>query len=216
MRTALGLVGAFLLAFGLAAIDGGWPPRRYPANELSCAVFPVDLAERDLVERFGVENVTSGPITGSDDGPQDGTMVFAGDSTRRLEIFWKDETKRGPSWIIVSRAGSVWRTRTGIAVGADLKGIERRNGLPFRLNGFAMEASGRVESWASGRLQVPNSTGCEEIVELELRDDGTEDQALIRQVSGTQQYSSGHPAMQALNPTVTSIALFYERPIRLP
>jgi hypothetical protein len=216
MRTAFGLVGAFLMAFGLAVLDGGWPPRRYPANELSCAAFPVDLTEQDLVARFGAENVTSGSITGGDDGPQDGTIVFAGDSTRRLEIFWNDETKRGASWITAEHAGGVWRTRTGVAVGEELKGIERRNGVPFRLNGFAREASGRIESWASGRLQMPKSPGCEEIIELGLRYDGTEDQALIRQLSGTQQYSSGHPAMQGLNPTVVSIALYYERPTRLP
>lgn len=217
MKTALALVGVFLLALGLAVLDGGWPPHRQAPFELSCAAFPVDLTEADLVARFGAENVTRGSFTGGDDGPQAGTIVFAGDSTRRLEITWKDDaTKRGASWISVTRSGSVWRTRTGIVVGADLKRIERLNGLPFRLNGFARETSGRVQSWASGRLERPKSAGCEEVVELGLRYDGTEEPALTRQLSGTQNYSSGHPAMQALNPVVMHIGLFYAIPTGLP
>ena len=51
--------------------------------------FPADLGEVDLIKQYGSANVKRAPVTGSDDGPQDGTVVFD-DTPRRLDIVWWD------------------------------------------------------------------------------------------------------------------------------
>jgi hypothetical protein len=125
-----------------------------PFEEFSCASFPADLSETELAKRYGNANVKRAQVTGSDDGPQDGTVVF-GDTARRLEVVWWDpQTRSKLAWVRSRELSSPWQTPNGISIGMDLLDIERRNGHPFR--------------------------------------------------------SSGHPAMQAINPRVASLWVFHD------
>jgi hypothetical protein len=84
----------------------------------------------------------------------------------------------------------------------DLKTIERRNGRPFRLRGFTGEGyPGRIISWGSGRFKSATAAGCTVSIFLLPTDDTEVDPLLGRQL-GLGEFSSGHPAMQALNPRV--------------
>jgi hypothetical protein len=117
-------------------------------EEFSCASFPADLSETSLINRYGTGNVKRAPVVGSDDGPQDGTVVFD-NSPRKLEIVWWDRdggTKL--AWITSREADSPWKTPYGIFLGMDLLAIERLNGWPFRLRGLdGPEGLGVIRSW---------------------------------------------------------------------
>lgn len=108
----------------------------------TCAAFPAGLSETDLIARYGRENVTSAPVFGSDDGPQDGTVLFSGTEGARLG-------------------------------------------------------------------QPAGPRGCVVRIHFQPRYDGTEEFALVRQVRSGREYSSGHPALQKLNPRVAGIWVAY-------
>ena len=63
-----------------------------------------------------------------DDGPSEGTIIFADRPDARVEIMWWDlHVKRYPYAIYVRTAGSRWRTPNGVTVGTDLRTLERAN-----------------------------------------------------------------------------------------
>lgn len=199
----------FLLSSAMRAAAG---QPQIGAFALTCAAFPADLAEADLVARYGRENVIRAPVFGSDDGLQDGTVVFPGAKDARLEVVWRSqETRTAPMWL--KAVGSRWTTFSGVKVGADLLAVERANGRPFRVAGFQTEAQGAVMSWSDGRLgQSPRADNCIVRLHFQPRHDGTDDFGLERQVRSGREYSSGHPALQTLNPHVAVIWLTHQRP----
>lgn len=178
------------------------------SSTLSCARFPADAEAAKLAEQFGAANVVDAQVTGFDDLPRAGTVLFPDDPTRRIEILWRDETsKRRPSAVFVRSEQSRWETVSGVRVGADLRTLERMNGLPFRVGGFRTERSGHVLSWEGGWLAPLPSGICQPLVILQPEDD--DPNGLFRQVAAGSSYASGHPALQKLNPRVVTLALRY-------
>jgi hypothetical protein len=178
---------------------------------LSCQAFPSTLTEADLIARFGAENVTTAPVFGSDDGPEEGTVVFPAVPDARLEIGWTDRVhKRYPGFVTVKSERSRWKTRNGLTIGVDLLTLERRNGRPFRMAGFWTQRQGAVLSWANGRLAEPEPQGCMLLINLQPRYDGTGD-SLMRQVRSIRELSSGHPVLQKLNPSIVRIWIIPSR-----
>jgi hypothetical protein len=178
--------------------------------DFSCRTFHPFLTERELVARYGSDNVSRGPVFATDDGPSEGTILFASQDGRRVEIIWHDvAARRNPSSVWVRGARSQWRTLNGIALGDDLLTIERRNGFPFRLAGFSSERQGALLDWGKGRLRTtPN---CNAGISFQPRTT-TEDPSLLRQVTSLPQVSSGHPAMQKINPKVVALWITYFPP----
>jgi hypothetical protein len=175
-------------------------------REFSCEAFPRDTGEAELVSRYGRDNVRPAGIHGWDDGPQDGAVVFPDQEDLRLEIIWADPRKT----ISTIRArGRRWRSPDGITVGMDLKTIEQRNGWPFRLSRFWGEGyPGGVLSWGNGRLKAQGSGSCAVNIYL-LPVEGMAIDPAIRRQLNVRQFSSGHPAMQALNPRVYQMLIWY-------
>jgi hypothetical protein len=166
--------------------------------DFSCATFHAFLTESELIAKFGGENVTTGPVFGADDGTIDGTILFANRDDAKVEIAWSDpERKQNPLWIVVRGERSRWRTPNGLTIGNDLRTIERRNGWPFRLAGFTSEAHGILRDWGIGRLG--NTPNCDIKVSFQPRAD-LQEVSLLRQVTSLPQVSSGHPALQKINP----------------
>ena len=185
-------------------------PAQSSAFAFSCSVFPASTSEADLIARYGAENVVTAPVVGFDDGPSEGTVVFPDRADARLEIIWLDPvSKRRPVWIFVRGEDSRWRTPSGIALGSNLQVLERANRRPFRLNGFIGEgsSSGRVLSWAGGLLETPNSESCTLMIHMFPRPGLDVPTEVFRQVGRGTNYSSGHPAMQKLNPRVVSMTI---------
>jgi len=96
---------------------------------------------------------------------------------------------------------------------ADLRSLERANGRPFRLAGLRIEGGGggAVISWAGGWLESPQSEVCRMGVYLQPAADGTAPAGVMRQVVSGREYSSGHPAFQALNPRVVALVVLFPR-----
>jgi hypothetical protein len=89
--------------------------------------------------------------------------------------------------------------------------LETLTAGPFRLLGFGTDVSGTVMSWPEGHLVAQDSADCRVRVRLVVPRDNTEDgrSTLFRQLIGEREFSSGHPAMQALNPSVYELFLHY-------
>ncbi len=183
----------------------------------SCDVFHSGNTEVDLQKRFGAGNVTSAlvPWGGAEGDVNPGTVLFGSTVGAKLEIFWSDRTgKRSPQWVSVRGKESRWHTPGGFTLGTDLRTLERLNGKPFRLIGYGSDVSGTILSWSAGALDAQNTKDCRVRLRVgpdwEAIDPATSQ--LINQLKGERDYSSGHPAMQALNPRVYELFLQYAHP----
>jgi hypothetical protein len=178
--------------------------------DFSCSTFPADLSESDLVALYGQENVTTALITGADDPPFEGTVLFPKLDDARVEIAWHDvKTKQNAMWVRIQGQRSRWRLPNGIALGDDLLGVERRNGFPFRLSSFSVEGQGVVRSWGRGRIQNMDTERCRVRISFQPNWEGTGDPLLLRQVVQGREFSSGHPAMQTINPSVRAVWIMH-------
>ncbi len=209
-------MGLYLIAVWFAGTNAqAQSSARLP--DFSCSTFLPDVSRDDLAARFGSENVVAMPILGggAEGDYNDGTVLFANSNDSRVEIFWKDRAaKRRPEWIRVQGGQSRWRSPVGITLGTDLKTVERLNGHPFRLAGFGFDGAGAVLSWAGGNLEAATGSECQLKFWLRPRDSRVDDstrQRLANQVAKDANYSSGHPAIQALDPRVYQMMLVYRR-----
>ena len=177
------------------------------------ASFPPTISAPELVRRFGAQNVTSDSIYLGEGQSQRGTILFAGNSEKRLEILWRDTVRqRFPSMIRVQRVGgSLWTTAEGITVTTRLRTLERLNGKPFRLAGFGFDGSGYVTSWSGGRLAGSGGASCEFRAGLASPGRDATDRRLSGQVTGDRVFSSAHPAMQTLDPRVDRLYLTFKK-----
>jgi hypothetical protein len=183
----------------------------------SCTAFAPNVSEADLRARFGAEHVQTAlvPWGGAEGDYNEGTVLFGKDSDAKLEIFWQDRAqKRHPGWVSVRGDRSSWRTPAGIAIGTGLRALEGLNGRPFRLVGFGSDVSGTVMSWSDGRLTAQDTTECRVRLRLRVAWETTQDgrspqYRQLQQLMGEREFSSGHPAMQALNPSVYELFLQY-------
>jgi hypothetical protein len=188
--------------------------------DFSCATFSPTETHADLAARFGTENVIAAPILGggAEGEYNEGTVAFANDSDSRVEIFWKDRAGKGrPEWIRIQGQQSRWKSPEGLTLGTDLKTVERINRRPFVLAGLGFDGAGAVLSWQGGKLQSVNGAECQLKIWLRPSESRPNNQArvarqrLANEVARDRNYSSGHPAMQALNPQVYQMMLLYGR-----
>lgn len=179
-----------------------------PARLLDCeSTFRPELDASVLEQTFGVQHVGTGKIHTGEGRYHDVTILFPSSAEDKVEIVWKDNSrKRFPAQVWTRGKRSRWRTRSGLTVGMDLRSVETANGRSFRLTGFHWDYAGTVLSWRGGRLDAPTSAACSvRAVFAET----SEDSVLSRQVEGDREFSSGHPAMQALNPRIEELWLEY-------
>ena len=196
-------------AFQQTMAGTGYAEAPAAAREFSCAVFPRDLSKAGLITRYGRENVKRAGVIGWDDGPQDGTVVFPTRHDLKLEIFWWDpHSRQQPSSVRTQGTGG-WQSPDGITVGMDLKTLEQRNGAPFRLSAFAREGyPGEVLSWGNGRFKTEAPGSCAVRIYL-LPAEGALGNPKTRLPTQRREFSSGHPVIQALNPRVYQMLIWY-------
>jgi hypothetical protein len=164
-------------------------------------------AHEDLVRIFGAGNVVEQDgIDGMSGDMEYATVLFPKDPQRKVEIVWRDaEKKTMPSSMTISGDSSKWKTEHGISLGTRLSELERLNGRPFRLTGFNWDYSGTVTSWEEGLLEEDLQSSGRVILRLgDAANTGlTEEES--REVEGDGEFSSRHPVMQKLNPSVYEI-----------
>ncbi|MEO1582814.1 MAG: hypothetical protein AAFR91_13360 [Pseudomonadota bacterium] len=170
-------------------------------------VGPIDssTSEAEVRAIFGGESVAATEVEIGEGSSVPGTVVFEDDPARRLEIVWRDSERESPKEVRFSGRSSVWATENGVSLGTTLKQLESLNGYPIRLTGFDFDYAGTVVDCGRGRLSY---LGCRDSVRTMIVRFSSELQPAppeYRQVVGDRVFSSGHPAMQAVNPTVYQI-----------
>ena len=183
--------------------------------QFSCTVFSAGTTAADLRAKFGAANVKTArvPWGGAEGDSSEGTVLFGNDPTAKLEIYWRDGvSKRNPGWVSVRGKHTRWRSPAGVTLGTSLRTIEQLNGRPFRLIGFGSDVQGTVMSWSGGTLEAQNVNGCRMRMRLGLdwNNADAKARALVNQLRGESEFSSGHPSMQSLDPTVNELFLQYD------
>lgn len=168
-------------------------------------------SDASLEALFGPDNVQRIDVYLGEGFTAPGTAIYPNDPMRRLEVVWSDGARTKPKEVRLTGDSSVWQTAEGISLGSTLREIERLNGFPFKLAGFAFDYAGTIVDCGRGLLTMLGCSGADDfkraqqdrLVVIRLRPDvtatGTPE---YRQVRGDRLFSSGHPAMQALNPRV--------------
>jgi hypothetical protein len=163
--------------------------------------------EAQLVEAYGRGTVQPIRIELGEGETAPGTVLFATDSLRRLEVLWQDTMARArPARLVLRGTRSRWHLPSGISLGTSLRELEQWNERAFTLAGFGWDYGGAVVDWADGALaaQLPD-------VRLYLDPGARQYQTPIyHEVLGDRDYSSSAPAMQALEPRVYQIFIDFE------
>jgi len=164
-------------------------------------------SEVQLAQAYGRDAVQPLRVELGEGVTAPGTVLFATDSLRRLEVLWHDTVARErPTRLVLRGSESRWQLPANISLGVGLRELERRNGRRFTLAGFGWDYGGVITDWEGGALaaQLPG-------VRLYLDPATAQYQtAAYREVLGDRDYSSGTPAMQALNPRVYQIYIDFE------
>ena len=169
--------------------------------------FARDSNERRLAQVFGAANVERADVPVGEGNTEPGTVIFAKDPARRIDILWHDAYAR-PNVVII-RNGSTWPVSvTGldkpVANGATLEEIEAMNGRPFTLTGFGWDLGGYTNGWDGGRLDKPVG-GCNLSVRFEPANDAPGD--ALDKVNGDVEFLSTDSAMRQTRPVVIEIEL---------
>jgi hypothetical protein len=208
MRLILGSAGV-LIASLLSSTTGPQSRQRpeptvqrwliAPTNQH--AEIEADNSVTELQRRFGPANVTQAKIDLGEGESADGTVIYADDPTLRVEIVWKDASRHAPATARVRGKDSKWGLAPGITLGTSLKEIERLNGGPFTLTGFAYDYSGTIIDWNGGRLASLRSGLPHAFIRLEPDNaPAASTEADYKDVLGDRDFSSNREAMQRLNP----------------
>jgi hypothetical protein len=179
-----------------------------------------DTSEEQIIQIFGADNVRRDNIYLGEGETSPGTVIFPNDLTKKLEILWKDAAERkNPAEARIKGRSSQWKTQTGLSLGSTLRQIEKLNGKPFILAGFAWDYQGTIIDCNQGRFK---ELGCvdpkrpsrkiqgRKIILRLIPDEKTSALPEYRAVQGDRYFSSGHPAMQKLNPRVHEKIILFE------
>lgn len=204
---ALCVVAVSFVATGVSA------PRNSAPLTLSCAAFAPTASVNSLQLEFGSADVgaDSLPLGDTEGEMLPATVLFPHDPRRRIAIVWRDTiAKRTPRFVQLTHGPTAWTTPQGVTLGTSLRELERINGRPFHLFGFAFDGSGTVASWDEGKLAPLLAGPCRLAMRVDsLGSLGPAARRRYKQVEGDQVFSSGHPAMQSLNPRVSELLLEY-------
>jgi hypothetical protein len=164
-------------------------------------------SEAELRQRYGTAALDSVRIELGEGETAPGTVLYPGDSLQRIEILWRDTlNRRGPARLVLRGSRSRWQVGPGVSLGTSLKDLERLNGGPFMLAGFAWDYAGVITDWKGGALDSLLAR-----VKLYLDPGASQYQSpAYSQVLGDRDYSSGSAAMQQLDPKVSQIFVDFE------
>jgi hypothetical protein len=204
----------FILAQGGNPLSESSPSREWlilPGGASGGSI-STQTTEGDLIRTYGKKNIVSQDVGIGEGETEPGTELFPTDPLRRVDILWKDPVeKRGPKSVWISGTKSLWGTVHGISLSTTLKKLEQLNRKPFRLTGFAWDYSGTVLSWNGGSLEQELGQA-DRPGRIILRLDCTQDQYQqpdYKSLLGDRGFSSAHPAMEKLNPTVYQMIWFF-------
>jgi hypothetical protein len=167
-----------------------------------------DGGESDLVKAYGASEVTTTQVTHADHSTATASVIFASDPMRRVTIEWTDGSgRRIPARVTLEGDSSTWTLPGGITLGTPLDELERMNGKPFELSGFAWDGAGGVSSWRDGHLANLLRQGV--TLSLEPRP-GDRNSEVYQSLVGDSTFSSDQGAMRSVHPRVYRIVVYYQ------
>lgn len=196
---------AFLLC--VTTVAPAFAQDQLPAVLDCTGPFARNADERTLAQVFGAANVERANVAVGEGNTEPGTVIFAKDPAKRIDILWHDAYSR-PNVVII-RNGSTWPVAvTGldkpVVNGTTLTEIEAMNGRPFTLTGFGWDLGGYTNGWNGGRLDKPVG-GCNLSVRFDPASDAPGD--ALDKVNGDVEFSSTDPDMRQTRSVVIEIEL---------
>ena len=196
---------------GLFCVVAVVPTGVHALPALDCTgPFARDADESTVAAAFGAANITRAEIQIGEGYTEPGTVVFASDDARRIEILWRDTATRTQPATVIFRTGSTWRIAISglpdkpVALGATLEEIEAMNGKPFSINGFGWDLGGRATGWHDGRLAHPIG-GCALLLGFDHAPDAPPD--ALEKVNGDIELLSSDAALRQVKPVVVEMML---------
>jgi hypothetical protein len=163
------VVFALLAAPALAQQKAQIPQPQYQIDCRRLAIFAGNTSHAKLVKRFGAKNVTIEDVKRGEEAEEvNVTVLFAKDPTRRLEIQWLDPSGRTcPTNIEVSGEKNRWLAPYGVKIGMTIQDVEKRNGAPFKIHGFAFDYAGSTIFGESKLGRLPGRCSLHAYFEIE-------------------------------------------------
>ena len=183
------------------------PQPAAPAYAVACSgVFAQDSTHLKLAVKYDSRNITFGEVDGPEGSKIPGSILFPSDPKHRLEVLWTNEAARSGTSVIAINGKSQWSAPKGLKLGLPLAALEKANGKPFKLSGFAADGTAGVAGWEGGALgTLPG--GCK--VGMRLAADSKVPAAARIAVTGDKEVLSSDPGVRALKPTVVEILIGY-------
>ena len=172
--------------------------------------FAREANESTVAATFGAANVTRADIPIGEGNTEPGTVVFAGDDAKRIDILWRDPAARTRPATVIFRKGSAWRIAIAelpdrpLALGATLEEIETMNSKPFSINGFGWDLGGRAIGWHDGRL-AHLVGGCTLLLGFDHAPDAPSD--ALEKVNGDIELLSSDAALRQVKPVAVEMML---------
>ena len=166
--------------------------------------------ERAVIAAFGEQHVARADIPIGEGATEPGTVVFANDKAKRIDILWHDSAARARPAAVIIRGGSTWRIALAgqrdqsVALGMPLTEIEGLNGRPFSVNGFGWDGGGFAGTWHDGALARP-SGGCSLTLRFDQAADAPAD--ALDKTNGDIELLSSDPVLRQTRPMVTEMVL---------
>src|SRR5215831_18482173 len=181
-----------------------------PPGAVMCdGPFAKDASHDKLVATFGASNVAFEETrTGLEETAELATILYPRDPARRLKIFWKDEEARSPPAFILINDEAQWIAGPQLRLGLGLQQVEALNKKPFRLWSFDSETKpGKVADWRGGALAGVHG-GCKLDAQFAPNQEASKED--FRKLKGKTLWSND-PKLQALNPTLDQIFIYYPK-----
>lgn len=197
-----------ILAGLTMALVSGLAAAAQQPDLLACrGPFSRSANEAAVIAAFGAANVTRAAIAIGEGMTEPGTIVFAKDQKRRIDILWHDSARRNRPATISVAPGSTWRiavpdAEPPIRQGISLAQVEAANGRPFEILGFGWDRGGHAGDWKGGRLAKPDG-GCE----LSLRFEPEPGFLAMDAILGDRPFSSADARIRAVKPVVVEVRL---------
>jgi hypothetical protein len=169
-----------------------------------------DGGEADLIAAYGTRVVRPVDVDLGEGEHAPGTLLFPEDQRRRVEIVWRDGAgRRVLAQATLRGAATSWRLPGGLTLGLTLEQVERLNGGPFRVAGFAWDGGGIVLSWQGGGLAEALGGA---VLVFFAAGESAQQRPEFLEVQGDRPFASDLAALRALAPTVGRIVVGFEPP----
>jgi hypothetical protein len=170
MRTLLCLLLAFTTA--LVQADEFDPTDNTIVLGKRVGLIKPGMTATELERAYGKENVKHEDIPGAEGETIPGACLFA-DTDRELEVIWDPENEKKKVVFDVHVIGTAWKFENGLKVGMTLEEVEKINGKPFKISGFAWDYGGYANFEGGklfGKVSLRFNPSTEEIPEYLMGD----------------------------------------------